>query len=153
MCLCAFLYFTEFSTVNINYFCNQKKSTMLFKEKNILPIQVLQGLYLSVTERDSHNSPQMGSRAGAAPLSPLWCWSRHPESCRSPVNTSQLWRPRDQSLWQLGGPVRALPQCGDSPAGRTSTVVYLRQPKVTKGPWCLVTGQWSQDFQGLKAAL
>lgn len=36
MCLYGFLYFTEFSTVNINYFCNQKKSTLLLRvEKNL----------------------------------------------------------------------------------------------------------------------
>lgn len=36
MCLCAFLYFTEFSTLNINYFCNQKKHTVIKSIKKCL---------------------------------------------------------------------------------------------------------------------
>lgn len=59
MCLCAFLYFTEFFPLNINYFCNQKKHTAIkVYKKKIFPIQFLRCLCHSVTDRFPHNSVQ-----------------------------------------------------------------------------------------------
>jgi hypothetical protein len=97
MCLYAFLYFTEFSTVNINYFCNQKNThththTVIGRKKNTLPIQFLQGLYPSY-RKISSQYPSNGKRGGCRPLVPVRCWSQQPENYRSPISINQWWRP------------------------------------------------------------
>ena len=63
MCLCAFLYFNKLSTVNINYFCNQKKH--IIGKKKSFPFNFSN---LPVTERYLPSRPQIGEGEGI-PLS------------------------------------------------------------------------------------
>lgn len=99
MCLCAFLYFNKLSTVNINYFCNQKKKHNVIgrKKKSLL----FNFSNLSVAERYLPRRPQIGEGRSSLFLSlSLFNAGATSANCRSPINTNQFWRPQDQSPWQ-----------------------------------------------------
>ena len=62
MCLCAFLYFNKLSTLNINYFCNQKKAQRYWKKKKKSILFNFSNL--SIAERYLPSRPQIGEREG-----------------------------------------------------------------------------------------
>jgi hypothetical protein len=72
MCLYAFLYFTEFSTVNINYFCNQKNThththTLLLEGKKTPSPFNFSRVFTPLTEKYHHSIPQMEREEDAGP--------------------------------------------------------------------------------------
>lgn len=150
MCLCAFLYFTEFSTLNINYFCNQKKHTVIKSIKNVFSIQFLHCLCHSVTDRFPHNSVQKEPTVHGYPQ-PLWCWSRHTENHRVPPKYQSIVKTlRSVSIAtrQGHGSVWALPEHGDG--RRAAADSRITKGGVTKGPRRLAARQWGQASQGLR---
>lgn len=122
MCLCAFLYFNKLSTVNINYFCNQKKksTTLLEGKKKSFPFNFSN---LSVAERYLPSRPQIGEGEGI-PLSLSLCLMlvtassklQVPNKYKSILETS---RSVSMATWQGHDTIWVLPQHGDGPVGRT----------------------------------
>lgn len=132
MCLCAFLYFNKFSTVNINYFRNQKKKPTVLLEEKIYPSYSVSPGSLPLRYR-MIPSQQCKMGGGVRPFS-LSCTvlvtaSRKlqiPNKYQLIVRTS---RSVSMATWQGHDTTWALPQRGDGPAGRMPTSNSLRLPK------------------------
>lgn len=132
MCLCAFLYFNKFSTVNINYFCNQKKTTMLSEGKNTSFPFNFSWIFTSLWQNDALSIVPHGGGEGAALLSLLHNAVTTSRKLQVPNKYQSMLRASrsvSMATWQGHDTVWVLPRHGDGPAGRRPTLSSLRLPK------------------------
>lgn len=146
MCLCAFLYFTEFFPLNINYFCNQKKHTVIKSIKKKSFPSNFSGVFATLLQTDSLTI--VCKRSQQCMDTPRLCDAGH-----GILKTTELPKIsincKDPQTSFHSNPTGAWLCTSDSRAWGWQKGRH-RQSGVTKGPRRLAARQWGQASQGLR---